>query len=69
MIGYRGCYRYVDQPDLFRARARRPRRGRGRRRRNLRADDPVRPHRLGARARASSIVARPPDGSAACRCG
>ena len=26
MIGYRGCYRYVREPDLFRARAGDPRR-------------------------------------------
>ena len=48
MIGYRGCYRYVREPDLFRLELdvlARVLAGDA----EHRADDPVRPHGLGAR--------------------
>ena len=48
MIGYRGCYRYVREPDLFRLELERAR-PRAAGDAEHRADDPVRAHGLGAR--------------------
>ena len=48
MIGYRGCYRYVREPDLFRLELRDPR-PRPRRDAEPAPHDPVRAHALGAR--------------------
>ncbi len=58
MIGYRGCFRYVDQPDLFRLEldvlgaVARPDA-------QPAADDPVRAHRVGAARRCLDIVRAP----------
>ena len=64
MIGYRGALRYVREPDLLPARARRARPRLRRRARERAPDAPVRAHAARVRARAAAVVrgrtARPP---------